>query len=164
MKRLVTGGAGFLGSHLVDSLVERGDEVVVLDDLSVGHRSQVEASAKFVHGDVRLTDDWEKACENFQPEIIHHLAAINGTRRFHKESGFSCGRQCKWYRLGPRICQTILRKARVLLCKKHLVNRKICLCQMIPIFVYTSTLHQCHSYGASKHIGELLCQFGKKWD
>ena len=65
MRVLVTGGAGFLGSHLVDSLLERGDEVVVLDDLSRGHRSQIDSSAMFVQGDVRSSDDWEKACQNF---------------------------------------------------------------------------------------------------
>ena len=86
MRVLVTGGAGFLGSHLVDSLLELGDKVVVLDDLSRGHISQVDSSAKFVQGDVRSSEDWEKACQNFQPEVIHHLAAINGTRRFHKEA------------------------------------------------------------------------------
>ena len=83
MRVLVTGGAGFLGSHLVDSLVERGDDVVVLDDLSRGHRSQIDSLATFVHGDVRSLDDWHLACENFQPEVIHHLAAINGTRYFY---------------------------------------------------------------------------------
>ena len=86
MRVLVSGGAGFLGSHLVDSLVARGDEVVVLDDLSRGEESQINAGARLVHGDVRLFQDWENACLDFEPEVIHHLAAVNGTRRFHKEA------------------------------------------------------------------------------
>ena len=86
MRILVTGGAGFLGSHLVDALVKRGDEVVVLDDLSRGDKSQINQGARFVQGDVRLFSDWEKACDGFDPQVIHHLAAINGTRRFHKEA------------------------------------------------------------------------------
>ena len=53
MNVLVTGGAGFLGSHLVDRLVERGNDVVVLDDLSRGEESHVSKSAKLIHGDVR---------------------------------------------------------------------------------------------------------------
>ena len=86
MRVLVSGGAGFIGSHLVDSLVARGDEVVVLDDLSRGEKSQINTGARFVHGDVRLFKDWENACLDFEPEVIHHLAAVNGTRRFHKEA------------------------------------------------------------------------------
>ena len=86
MRVLVSGGAGFLGSHLVDSLVARGDEVVVLDDLSRGEESQINTGARFVHGDVRLFQDWQNACLDFKPEVIHHLAAVNGTRRFHKEA------------------------------------------------------------------------------
>ena len=46
MNILVTGGAGFLGSHLVDSLVDRGHDVVVLDDLSRGEKSQISTAAK----------------------------------------------------------------------------------------------------------------------
>ncbi|MGZ5313797.1 MAG: NAD-dependent epimerase/dehydratase family protein, partial [Solirubrobacterales bacterium] len=45
MKALVTGGAGFIGSHLVDALVERGDEVLVLDNLSSGRRENLAAHA-----------------------------------------------------------------------------------------------------------------------
>ena len=42
MRSLVTGGAGFIGSHLVDILLEKGDEIVVLDNLSSGHRENLE--------------------------------------------------------------------------------------------------------------------------
>ena len=50
---LVTGGAGFIGSHLTDALLERGEEVVVLDDLSTGDRARVPKAARFVKGDIR---------------------------------------------------------------------------------------------------------------
>ena len=48
MRILVTGGAGFIGSHLVDALVARGDEVLVIDNLSRGDSQNIATSAKFV--------------------------------------------------------------------------------------------------------------------
>ena len=51
-KVLVTGGAGFIGSHVVDALVARGDRVWVVDDLSSGRRDQVDSSAEFVEMDI----------------------------------------------------------------------------------------------------------------
>ena len=56
MRALVTGGAGFIGSHLVDALVARGDEVVVIDDLSTGRRENLagalDAGAELIEGDI----------------------------------------------------------------------------------------------------------------
>ena len=49
---LVTGGAGFIGSHVADALIRRGHEVTVLDDLSGGYRDNVPAAAAFVHGSI----------------------------------------------------------------------------------------------------------------
>ena len=69
MRTAVTGGAGFIGSHLVDALVARGDEVVVVDDLSSGTREYVNPAATFVQRDVRDGLDLE-GCE-----AIFHLAA-----------------------------------------------------------------------------------------
>jgi len=53
MKALVTGGAGFIGSHVVDELIDREWEVVVIDNLSVGERKNVNKKAKFIKGDIR---------------------------------------------------------------------------------------------------------------
>ena len=73
MRAVVTGGAGFIGSTLVDDLVTRGDEVVVVDDLSSGRREQVHADATLRVGDIRepLLDVFAEA----QPEVVFHLAA-----------------------------------------------------------------------------------------
>src|SRR5712692_9060572 len=69
MRAVVTGGAGFIGSNLVDALVARGDEVVVVDDLSSGKREFVNPGASFVEGDIR--DDLDLA----GAEVVFHLAA-----------------------------------------------------------------------------------------
>ena len=68
MRALVTGGAGFIGSHLVDALVARGDDVVVLDDFSTGHREHVNASASLLEHDVRTPFATDA-------EVVFHLAA-----------------------------------------------------------------------------------------
>jgi UDP-glucose 4-epimerase len=69
---LVTGGAGFIGSNLVDALVARGDAVTVLDDLSSGKRSNLNPAARFVEGSI-LTDALDEAMRD--AEICFHLAA-----------------------------------------------------------------------------------------
>ena len=68
MRALVTGGAGFIGSHLVDALLARGDAVVVIDDLSTGRRSFVDPGATLIDHDVR---------EPFETDaqLVFHLAA-----------------------------------------------------------------------------------------
>jgi UDP-glucose 4-epimerase len=69
MRAVVTGGAGFIGSNLVDRLVERGDDVVAIDDLSTGKRGNVNAAATFVGRDIRDGLDLGDA------ELVFHLAA-----------------------------------------------------------------------------------------
>jgi UDP-glucose 4-epimerase len=69
LRAIVTGGAGFIGSHLVDALVERGDDVVVVDDLSSGKREHLNPSARFVERDIREGIDADGA------EVVFHLAA-----------------------------------------------------------------------------------------
>jgi UDP-glucose 4-epimerase len=72
MRALVTGGAGFIGSNLVDALLDRGDDVHVLDDLSKGKRERVHPDAELHVADVRDPDAVFAAAE---PEVVFHLAA-----------------------------------------------------------------------------------------
>jgi UDP-glucose 4-epimerase len=71
----VTGGAGFIGSHVVDALVARGDQVVVLDDLSQGKRENVNPAAELVVGDIRDRQAVEAVFAEARPEACLHLAA-----------------------------------------------------------------------------------------
>jgi len=70
---LVTGGAGFIGSHIVDALIERGNEVRIIDNLSSGNPSFVNEDAEFVEGDLRRLDDALNAVKGV--EEVWHIAA-----------------------------------------------------------------------------------------
>jgi UDP-glucose 4-epimerase len=75
VRAIVTGGAGFIGSHVVDALVARGDEVVVLDDLSTGKRENVNAGASLVVADIRDGEAVGTAFADLRPDACLHLAA-----------------------------------------------------------------------------------------
>ncbi len=85
MRTLVTGGAGFIGSNLVDSLLARGDEVTVLDDLSTGRRENLDgalaAGAELVELDIRDADAVAALARDSKPETIFHLAAQIDVRK-----------------------------------------------------------------------------------
>lgn len=73
-KTLVTGGAGFIGSHLVDRLIKEGHKVVVIDDLSTGRKENLNPEAKFYKIDIR-DPKIPQIFKRERPEIIFHLAA-----------------------------------------------------------------------------------------
>jgi UDP-glucose 4-epimerase len=75
MKVLVTGGAGFIGSHVADALLTAGHEVVVLDDLSTGRRVNVPDRASFVQGDIRDVAVVGKLFSEVKPDVVTHQAA-----------------------------------------------------------------------------------------
>jgi UDP-glucose 4-epimerase len=85
MKALVTGGAGFIGSNLVDALLARGDEVTVVDDLSTGRRENLEQAlangATVEEIDIRDADAVSEAVGRTKPDVIFHLAAQIDVRK-----------------------------------------------------------------------------------
>jgi UDP-glucose 4-epimerase len=73
LRAIVTGGAGFIGSHVVEALVARGDEVVALDDLSSGKRENVPEGARLVVADLR--EPLGELFDDVRPEVCFHLGA-----------------------------------------------------------------------------------------
>lgn len=79
MDALVTGGAGFIGSHLVDALIARGGAVRVLDDLATGRRENLNAEAEFVQGSVADAEAVARAVDG--REVVFHLGALGAVAR-----------------------------------------------------------------------------------
>ena len=74
MRAIVTGGAGFIGSHLVDALVERGDEVHAVDNLATGSRENLRTDFELHELDVR-DEAMGEPFARLRPEAVFHLAA-----------------------------------------------------------------------------------------
>ncbi len=75
MKVFVTGGAGYIGSVTTELLLDDGHEVVVFDNLELGHRAAVDTRARLVEGDLRDADSIDAAMQEFRPDAVMHFAA-----------------------------------------------------------------------------------------
>ena len=86
MRVLLTGGAGFIGSHVADHLLSRGHELAIVDNLSSGKRENVPEGALFYTLDIR--SGCAEVFEEFEPEALCHQAAQMDVRRSVREPDF----------------------------------------------------------------------------
>jgi UDP-glucose 4-epimerase len=96
VRYLVTGGAGFIGSHLVEALVRRGDQVRVIDDLSTGRLENLAslepggvrsgAPLEFLEGSITSSSDCASACEGVEG-VLHEAACVSVPRSFEDPIG-----------------------------------------------------------------------------
>ncbi len=88
MKILVTGGAGFIGSHVVDAYITAGHEVAVLDNMSTGREENASSAAQVYRVDVRDLQKVQGAIASFQPEVINHHAAQSEVPKSVADPGY----------------------------------------------------------------------------
>src|SRR5919198_713703 len=79
-KILITGGAGFIGSHVADGYLRAGHEVVVVDNLSTGHRRNLSHEARFYQADVTDEPALRRILETERPDVVNHHAAQKSVR------------------------------------------------------------------------------------
>jgi len=84
---LVTGGAGFIGSHIVDGLIEEGHQVAVVDDLSTGRKENLNPDARFYELDIQ-SSELSRVFDEFSPEWVCHQAAQIDVRKSMRDPAF----------------------------------------------------------------------------
>ncbi len=85
---MVTGGAGFIGSHVADILINNGYDVALVDDLSTGNRKNINPKARFYEVDIKNTPFLEKVFEKEKPDFVVHQAAQVNVRKSVAEPVF----------------------------------------------------------------------------
>ncbi|HRH30749.1 MAG TPA: SDR family oxidoreductase [Candidatus Paceibacterota bacterium] len=151
MKCLVTGGAGFIGSNLVDSLIERGDEVVIIDNLSNGKKENINPKAKFIQADIRNINEIKDYFEGI--DYVFHLAALASVQPSIEDP------------VGYNEVNTN-GTLNVLLCAKNAGVKKIVYSassaaygdQKVMPLAETMPAHPISPYGLQKYVGELYCR------
>lgn len=83
MEYLVTGGAGFIGSHITEELIKRGDEVIVLDNMYSGRQENIAVNPKavFINGSIQDKEILNSICTKYNIEGIFHLAAVASVQK-----------------------------------------------------------------------------------
>ena len=149
---LVTGGAGFIGSHLARALLARGMKVTVLDNLSTGTRAAVDTRVRFIEGDIRSRGDVEQALEGV--DCVFHLAAKVSVR----------GSFENFY---DDVETNILGTSNIIRCLKNTDVRHFILASSMAVYADADNTsgpvdesHPCRPispYGVGKMCDELLC-------
>ena len=91
MKILITGGAGFIGSHLAAAFLKDGHEVAVFDNFRTGSKRNLSAAAALFAGDISRAEDVEAAFRQFRPEVVCHYAAQLDVRRSLEDPAHDAG-------------------------------------------------------------------------
>jgi nucleoside-diphosphate-sugar epimerase len=159
MRALVTGGAGFLGSSLVELLVDKGYDVIVLDNCWRGQKEHLQSvmdRIKFIEADACLDTSYQNIDRPDDIDIIFHLAAINGTKWFHEEARMVMDVNLNSTLRSLEFAE--LHQIRYVFTSSPEAFGES---EVMPLggdepSVFTgSEQHQRHAYGASKYLGEV---------
>ena len=165
MRCIVTGGAGFLGSHLTEQLVAMGHSVAVIDDMFRGRQKNLEGCKGMddyylLMGDASNRDLYERAADKLGGvDCVYHLAAINGTRWFHERPDFVV--QVNLDTLRTALDFAITRGSRFVFTSSPEAfgeQSEMPLTNASDSLFSSASEHGRHSYGASKYLGEILVQ------
>jgi UDP-glucose 4-epimerase len=140
MTILVTGGAGFIGSNLVDRLILEGEDVIVMDNFSTGHRSNLNKKAKWTDTDICDKERVDSLFEAYEFDTIYHLAAMS--------------------RVEPSLSRPELAFETNVLGTKNILDAAE-ECNARVIYAGSSTVEAKYKtpYGFTKYLGEELCKF-----
>ena len=151
MRVLVTGGAGYIGSHTVRELLDDGHEVTILDDLSAGHRYSVPAAARLVEGDIANRRVVDEAMDG--AAVVFHFAGLLSVGESVREPG-------KYYRANVASALTLLESMREKGTSKFVFSSS-CATYGMPVTVPMDESHPqdpINPYGSSKLVFERVLQ------
>lgn len=151
MRFFLTGGAGYIGSHTVQLLLESGHEVLVYDNLSMGHRKSLPHDVRLIEGDLRDANKVAQAMQEARADVVIHLAALAlvGESMQHPERYFDVN-----VTGGLNLLQAMLKHG-----PRRLVFSSSCAVYGVPAELpirETMPRHPVNAYGASKHLFEQM--------
>lgn len=149
-KVLVTGGAGFIGSHVVDALLQAGHEVAVVDNLRTGKRENVNPAARLYEVDIRDVEALEEVFSAERPQVICHQAALANVRESLQKPG-------EYAEVNIIGSIHLLELARKYECERFIYASTGGACYGEPEFLPVTEDHPINPldpYGASKHAVE----------
>ena len=159
MRALVTGGTGFLGSSLVERLLELGDEVVVLDNFWRGdpeNLKHIKDEITLIEGDACQAASYHGIKDASSIDIVYHLAAINGTKWFHEEARIvmdvNLNSTLRAIEFAEKYqCRFVFTSS-----PEAYGNSEVMPLGGLESSIFThASHHQRHAYGGSKYLGEL---------